>query len=111
VNKLRDIAPPDLVEGGFGRSHREVVEMVLSFSAVYAAVVTVTRFSVLDALVEIGKDIVGKIVRFLDSSNNLAHNLLKDISNNPSFCLKHPGVPDGSNGSGGTSNPLTETQT
>ena len=29
------------------------------------------------------------------------------ISNNPSFHLKHPGVPDGSDGSGGTSYPLT----
>jgi len=34
-----------------------------------------------------------------------------DISNNPSFRLKHPGVPDGSDGSGGTSYPLTENQT
>jgi len=33
------------------------------------------------------------------------------ISNNPSFGLKHPGVPDGSDGSGGTSYPLTENQT
>jgi len=33
------------------------------------------------------------------------------ISNNSSFCLKHPGVPDGSDGSGGTSYPLTENQT
>jgi hypothetical protein len=33
------------------------------------------------------------------------------ISNNPSFRLKHPGVPDGSDGSGGTSYPLTENQT
>jgi len=30
------------------------------------------------------------------------------ISNNPSFRLKHPGVPDSSDGSGGTSYPLTE---
>ena len=33
------------------------------------------------------------------------------ISNNPSFRLKHLGVPDGSDGSGGTSYPLTENQT
>ena len=33
------------------------------------------------------------------------------ISNNPSFRLKHPGVPDSSDGSGGTSYPLTENQT
>jgi len=33
------------------------------------------------------------------------------ISNNPSFRLKHPGVLDGSDGSDGTSNPLTENST
>jgi len=33
------------------------------------------------------------------------------ISNNPSFRLKHPGVPDSSDGSGGTSYTLTENQT
>jgi len=77
VSELRDIAPPGLVGGRFRGSHREVAEMVLSFSAVYAAVATVTRFSVLEALLEIGKEIVGKIVRFLDSSDNRAHNLLK----------------------------------
>ena len=33
------------------------------------------------------------------------------MSNNTSFCLKHPGVPDGSDVSGGTSYPLTENQT
>ena len=33
------------------------------------------------------------------------------ISNNSSFCLKHPRVPDGSDGSDGTSYPLTENQT
>jgi hypothetical protein len=38
--------------------------MVLSFSAVYAAVATVTRFRVLEALLEIMKEIIGKIVRF-----------------------------------------------
>jgi hypothetical protein len=70
VSELRDIAPPGLVEGGFGGSHREIVEMVLSFSVVYAAVATVTRFRVLEALLEIVKEI-------LDSSDNRAHNLLK----------------------------------
>ena len=35
----------------------------------------------------------------------------RHISNNPSFRLKHPGVPDGSDGSGGTLYPLTENQT
>jgi hypothetical protein len=33
------------------------------------------------------------------------------ISNNSSFRLKHPGVPDGSDGSGGISYPLTENKT
>jgi hypothetical protein len=33
------------------------------------------------------------------------------ISNNPSFRLKHPGVPDGYDGSDGTSHPLTENYT
>jgi len=51
--------------------------MVLSFSAVYVAVATVTRFRVVEALLEIVKGIVGKIVRFLDSSDNRAHNLSK----------------------------------
>jgi hypothetical protein len=37
----------------------------------------VTRFRVLEALLEIVKEIIGKIVRFLDSSDNWAHNLLK----------------------------------
>jgi len=45
------------------RSWRWLV-MVLSFSAVYAAVVTVTRFRVLEALLEIVKEIVGGMVRF-----------------------------------------------
>ena len=36
---------------------------------------------------------------------------MEDISNNSSFRLKHPGVPDGSDGSDGTSYPLTENET
>ena len=44
------------------RSWRWLV-MVLSFSAVYAVVATVTRFRVLEALLVIVKEIVGKIVR------------------------------------------------
>jgi len=43
----------------------------------FAAVATVTRFRVVEAVLEIMKEIVGKIVIFLDSSNNRAHNLLK----------------------------------
>jgi len=48
--------------------------MVLSVSAIYAAVATVMRFRVLEALLEI----VIEIVRiFFDSSDSRAHNLLK----------------------------------
>jgi hypothetical protein len=36
---------------------------------------------------------------------------MRIISNNPSFHLKPPGVPDGSDGAGGTSYPLTENYT
>jgi hypothetical protein len=36
---------------------------------------------------------------------------LQSISNNPSFCLRHPAVPDGSDGSDGTSYPPTENYT
>jgi len=50
--------------------------MVLSFSAVYMAIGTVTWFRVFEALLEIMKQIIGKIVRFLDSSDNGAHNLM-----------------------------------
>jgi hypothetical protein len=37
--------------------------IVVSFRAVYAVVATVTRFGVLEALMVIVKEIVGKIVR------------------------------------------------
>jgi len=37
--------------------------------------------------------------------------LFSSISNNSSFRQKHPGVPDSSDGSDGTSYPLTENQT
>jgi len=56
MSELRDVAPPGPVEGGFGGSHREIVEMVLSFSVVYAAVAMVRRFRVLEALLEIVKE-------------------------------------------------------
>jgi len=39
------------------------------------------------------------------------HYIHTNISNNSSFRLKHPGVPDGSDGSGGTSYALTANQT
>jgi hypothetical protein len=74
VSELRDVAPLGLVEGRFGGSHREIVEMVLSFSGICAAVATATRFRVLEALLEI----MIEIVRFLDCSASLAHNLLQD---------------------------------
>jgi hypothetical protein len=84
VSELRNVAPPGLVEGGFGGRHRVIV--VLSFSVVYAVVAMVTRFRVLEALLKIVKEIagkivkevLGKIVRFLNSSDSRAHNLLKD---------------------------------
>ena len=43
--------------------------------------------------------------------SRITHQSNSYISNNPSFHLKHPGVPDGSDGSGGTSYHLTENQT
>ena len=43
------------------------------------------------------------------SSGNILYTTY--ISNNSSFRLKHPGVPDGSDGSDGTSYPLTENYT
>jgi len=48
MSELRNVAPPGLVEGGFGGRHREIV--VLSFSVVYAVVAMVMRFRVLEAL-------------------------------------------------------------
>jgi len=50
VSELGNVAPPGLVEGGFGGRHCEIV--VLSFSVVYAGVAMVTRFRVLEALFE-----------------------------------------------------------
>ena len=71
MSELRDVAPPGLDEGGFGGSHQgrhcEIVEMVLSFSAVYAAVATVTRFRALLMIVR---------NRILYGSDSRAHNLL-----------------------------------
>jgi len=64
VSELRDVAPPGLVEGGFGGGQGEILQMIFSFSAVYAAVATVTRFRFLEPLSEVVKEIVGKIVRF-----------------------------------------------
>ena len=77
VSELRDVAPPGLVEGAFGGSHREIVEMVLSFGGVYPPVATVTSCRDLEALLEIVNEILEKIVRLLDSSDNRAHTLLK----------------------------------
>jgi len=51
------------VEEVIVRSWRRLV-MVLSFSAGYVAVATVTGFRVLEALLEIVKEIVGMIMRF-----------------------------------------------
>jgi len=35
MSELRDVTPPGLVEGEFGGSHREIVEMVLRFLALF----------------------------------------------------------------------------
>jgi len=43
---------------------RGLLDMVLSLSVVYAVVATVTSFRVIEALLEIVKEIIGKIVRF-----------------------------------------------
>jgi len=45
-------------------SEEVIMKMVLSVSAVSAAVAMVIRFGVHEALLEIVKEIVGKIVRF-----------------------------------------------
>jgi len=45
LSKHRDVASPDLVEGGFGERHHEIV--VFNFSAVYAVVALVTTIRVL----------------------------------------------------------------
>ena len=79
MSELRDVAPLGFVEGRFGGSHREVVEMVLSFSAVYAAVATVIRFRVLEALFGGREEDRRKDREILDSSDNQAHNLLKIV--------------------------------
>jgi hypothetical protein len=50
VGELRDVAPHGVVEGRFRGRHHEIVEMVLSFGAIYAAVAMATRFRVLEAL-------------------------------------------------------------
>jgi len=51
--------------------------MLLSFSAVYAAVAMVTRFRVLEALFGDHERDRRKDRENLDSSNNWAHNLLQ----------------------------------
>jgi hypothetical protein len=76
VSKQKNIATPGIVVGVFRGSCCEIVDRVLSFSAVYAAVAKVTRFlRFLRLFLEIVNEIVGKIVRLLDSSDNWAHNL------------------------------------
>jgi len=51
--------------------------MVLSFTVVYAAVATVTRFMVLEALFGDREGDRRKDREILDNSDNRAHNLLK----------------------------------
>jgi hypothetical protein len=50
VSEHRDVAPLGYSKGRFGGIYLEIVEIVLSFSAVYAAVPMATRFSVLEVL-------------------------------------------------------------
>jgi len=74
VSELRDVAPLGFVEGRFGGSHREIVEMVLSFSAIMWLLLRQRGLGFLRLFLEI----VIEIVRFfLDSSTFRAHNLLK----------------------------------
>jgi hypothetical protein len=55
---------------------------------------------------------VGRKDRYIySSSGDVLVELVSFISNNSSFRLKHPGVPDGSDGSGGTLYHLMENQT
>jgi hypothetical protein len=67
---------------------------------------------------------IGNMLKHVESSVDMARGVFSTsclgvgitehsiyISNNPSFRLKHPGVPDGSDGSGARSYPLTENQT
>jgi hypothetical protein len=61
---LRDVTLIEFVEGRFEGSHCEKVEIMLSFGASYAAVTMMLRLRVLEALLEIMKEIVGKILRF-----------------------------------------------
>jgi hypothetical protein len=75
VSEFRDITPFGCDEVRFRGCHNEMVKMVLSFSAIYAAVAMATRFRVLEGPLEI----VIWIVRFLDSRNSWAHNLLNSV--------------------------------
>jgi hypothetical protein len=69
------------------------------------------------------REIATGLVFFVRTGSRLAQSMIKrgikpvgvwyrvDISNNSSFRLTHPGVLDGSDGSDGTSYPLTENYT
>jgi hypothetical protein len=50
-------------------------------------------------------------IHVLCSGHDHSSSELYDISNNPRFRQKHPGVPNGSDGSDGTSYQLTENYT
>jgi hypothetical protein len=75
VSELRDVAPLGCVEGRFGGSHHEIVEMVLGFSAIMWLLLWRHGLGFLRLFLEI----VIEIVRFLDSSASRAHNLLKCV--------------------------------
>ena len=65
----------------------------------------------LHSLVTISVALSQRTIKELEAGCGRHFALVYFISNNSGFHLKHPGVPDGSDGSGGTSYPLTENQT
>jgi len=72
---LLKVGSEEVIEEVIVRSWRWLV--MLNFSAVYAAVATMTRFTVLEALLGDGERDRKKDCENLDSSDNRAHNLLK----------------------------------
>jgi hypothetical protein len=72
VSELRNVAPPGLVEAGFGGRHHQIV--VFSFSFVYAAVTMVMRFRVVEPLLKLVIEISGKMMK------DISGRIVKDIS-------------------------------
>jgi hypothetical protein len=52
VSDMRDVVPPGHFEGRFGGSHWEILEIMLSFNAVFTLVAFVTWFKILEAVFE-----------------------------------------------------------